>query len=311
MGARKEFLPEIDRLRGFAILLIVLSHATFSSRHSTFGHATWATLAGGTWPFVFISGYLTAHLSANTSILSYWRKKFVNVVIPYFVIVSTALAVGLKRNDANLWEYYLLGWPAAGPLWFIPMILLFFAAFPLYRYLIRRPIVVLFAAATFAALSITTGRTQFDDGPHLNFIVFQAPFLMGMACCLYRDQFDRFMINFFPIVILLLMVGAVLATGENIARFEMLPMMALTAILVIALKRESLLNKYWEWLAQRSFGIFFIHGFFTDLQRQTLGDDLPLWLTLPFGIALLIGTGLLVDLVGKFAGKRSRLIVGV
>lgn len=310
MGKSSKFLPEIDRLRGVAIFLIVISHATFSSRHSLSGYPVWLATAGGTWPFVFISGYLTAHLSAQADFLPYLKKKALNVVVPYCVVVSAGVAVGLTRNDAPIWEYYLLGWPAAGPLWFIPMICLFFVAFPIYRLLIARPPVAVAAAATFVGVTLLTGRTQFDAGPHMNFVTFQAPYLIGIVCCLFRDQFDRFMQTALPLLLVALMAAMALASGPLMAQFEMVPMLLMTLVLIPLLKADSALNPMWEWLAARSFGIFFLHGFFTDLQRRTLGEDLPLWATLAYGLVLLFGCGLFIDLVRKVAGQKSRILVG-
>lgn len=293
-----------------AILLVVISHATFSSRYSVSGYPVWLATAGGTWPFVFVAGYLTAHLSANANYLPYLKKKAQNVVIPYCVVVLSGLAVGLTGVDAPLWEYFLLGWPAAEPLWFIPMICLFFVAFPIYRLLIKRPPVAVAAAATFVGVTLITGRTQFDAGPHLNFVTFQAPYLLGIVCCLFREQFDRFMQSAMPLMIVALMAAMALANGPLMVQFEMVPMLLLTVVLIPILRVDSALNPMWEWLAARSFGIFFIHGFFTDLQRRTLGEDLPLWSTLAFGIALLFGSGLFIDLVRKVAGRRSKMLVG-
>lgn len=91
------FLSEVDRLRGVAILLVVVSHALVLATETGVGHVLHTLARGSTWMFVFVAGYLMAHLRDRYGYWGYLRRKLRNVISPYIVVVSLALAFGVTR----------------------------------------------------------------------------------------------------------------------------------------------------------------------------------------------------------------------
>ena len=101
-------------------------------------------ISNGSVLFVFIAGYLFQHLSGKYNVKHYFKSKLSNVLIPYFLISIPAIIVFVvftERSDVSpefynqsTWlqiaSFYFTGKHLA-PLWFIPMISLFYIIPPL------------------------------------------------------------------------------------------------------------------------------------------------------------------------------------
>jgi peptidoglycan/LPS O-acetylase OafA/YrhL len=310
------FKPEIDRLRGFAILLVVVSHMLALSKDTLLGGAFYTATRGATWPFVFIAGYLFAHLCDRYTYETYLRGKLQNVIAPYLIIVSLIVIAGLARTEftgpLEFWKYYSLGYTAASPLWFIPMIILIYLGFPCYRALCNSHRLLLVVTGCAIILAMSSGRPSFDAGPLPNFVYFQSAFLFGLSWRVHQELFDALIEKYYPIIILLFVFGINVGMGPvaPFGRGQIFALLPMTILLVAAMRADSPLNRIWEWLADRSFGIFFLHGVVTDQLNARFGRDNDAFLALIGGVALTFACGLLVSLVRHFAGPRSRLIVG-
>jgi fucose 4-O-acetylase-like acetyltransferase len=315
-AASLEFKPEIDRFRGFAIFLVVESHALILAQETPLGDALCTSVKGATWPFVFIAGYLFAHLRNRYGYGEYLGKKLSSVIAPYCIIVSLIVLAGLPRVEIvdpwNAWRYYTLGYPAATPLWFVPMIALTYLLQPLYRALCERPRLLLWLTALSVLFSALIERPSFDAGPIPNFAYFQSAFLFGLSWRVHQGRFDAFVADHYPLVILLLIVGVNVGMGETAVfrHGQIFAYLPLTMLLVPAMRAASALNPMWEWLASRSFGIFFLHGIVVDLLLAHSGRDQNPVLVMLGGIALTYACGVAVSAIRHLAGPRSRLLVG-
>lgn len=138
----KPQLLYIDYYRAFAILMIILGHT------ARIGNGNIYEILGvlynfKTALFVFIAGYLFQYLSKSFDYKIYLKKKFLNIVLPYLVIItplSWLAALDCPINNTfNLLPFYqrfigmiLFGQIILGPTWFIGMIICFFLLSPLF-----------------------------------------------------------------------------------------------------------------------------------------------------------------------------------
>lgn len=308
------FVVEIDRLRGFIIVIVVVSHALVVAKGTVLGSALYEATRGATWPFVFIAGFLFAHLRERYSWAGYTKSKVQNVITPYVIIVTLLLVSGLSNPKVSLApaQHYLLGYPASAPMWFIPMIVLFYIGFPFYRSLCKFPRTLLAATAISFAVAAAMGRPHFNAGPLLNFLYFQSAWLFGMAWQVHREAFDTFVSRYYALIILAFAIGINISAGDDAfaQRGQIFMWAPFTTLLVPAMKTDTPLDPIWSWLASRSFGIFFLHGIATDQMIVAIGGTNNAILALVFGAGLTFACGLVVDGIKKIAGNRSRLLVG-
>lgn len=303
LGPVGDYRHDIHKFRGVAIVLVVVSHASYAARFDRVGDAlSWIT-RGGTWPFLFVAGFLMAHLAHRYDFLSYLKGKAKNVIAPYVLVVSLILVIGLESSDVPIWDYYLRGFPAVGPLWFVPLLAVFYLLFPIYSKIPTRLSPALAAASL--ALAIWMERPS-HEGPLIwPFIYFQSAYLCGIAWAANSEKFDRLAQQFsIPLLALLVFVIAFKAG-------EWYSMPLATAVILPLLRSDSPLDPTWNWLGERSFGIFFLHGLVTAPLSEHYGGYLKGWAALLVAVILLAVCGLIIDCVRKIAGKHSRLLVGV
>lgn len=307
-----EFRSEIERLRGLAIVIVVLSHALFMTANTADGLPVLSALRGATWIFVFVAGYLLAHLRGRYTYRAYLDGKLRNVIAPYLVVVSLIVVTGMARvPDAGLAAHYLTGHTAATPLWFVPMIALFYLAFPIYAWLCTRPWLLIGCAVLACAGSVAIGRNGASDLPFHDFAYFQSAYLVGMAWSVKREQIEALVRRYLVLVIFAALIGTAAAVGpfELIRHAQFFSMAPLVALLMIALQDASPLDRIWFWLAPKSFGIFFLHGIVTD-RFAAFEGKVSVYVAVALGLAIVAGCGVVVHCAQQVFGKRSRVLVG-
>lgn len=181
----------VDNLRGVSILLVVLTHMSTLHLVDTSHNAIGFLVAGATTWFVFLSGYLfyrTEHGRFNYA--TYLHKKFKSVWSPYLVFMALCVVLGILRSrpaihdmstaDYALWSVFV-GGELVVPLWFIPMISLFFLASPIIMKLAdQRGAVALTAVLLY--VSLCSGRPAFNLNPVLSAIHFAGFYMLGVVC---------------------------------------------------------------------------------------------------------------------------------
>ena len=304
----KAYFEDIHRLRGVTILLVVLSHGLQVTGGTRAGEAVWHATQGQTWPFVFIAGFLFAHLHRQYDYTRYVESKLRNVIAPYVVVVSAILAMGVALQPGELLGlYYLTGHLAATPLWFVPMIAMFYLAFPIYDWLARKPRLLLGVALVAMAASLFAGRPQWNGPVFDAFLFYQSAYLAGMAWRVWHEQGEPMLRAAAPLLIVLVVAVAAYDPSERYQLFFVAP---LTFLMLLVMKAETRLDGLWNWLAVRSFGIFFLHGIFTDYMVNHWGREVPLAIALAACLFVAFLCGAIVSLVQQVAGTRSRYLVG-
>jgi len=350
-------LQYIHWYRGFAMIHIVLWHSFYAGiPFDSFWEKFFrALMNNGTTFFVFISGFLFAYLANRYEYKDYLVKKFKYVILPYFIVSIPALVWRFSQFQAGELPVddvpaevihnaaLFFGWTMVtgfhyGPLWFIPYVALIFLLAPLF-YRIANSRHILFYLLPLLLLSIFTFRPLHNLQPLYNLTHFAGFYVLGIAACRLRDwswlshkavicglvlgvlslillecQTDQTTLNFQNTVLqghLLLNLNAL----QKII-FCVLMMSLLKIIQEKSLMPESL-GRTFNLVAEYSFGIFFVHGYFLMVLQKVFAHlALPEQGFIYLGVSLLqfaivMTASMVVILFSKKLLKdNSRIFVG-
>jgi surface polysaccharide O-acyltransferase-like enzyme len=322
-----------------------LSHASVNKFFDTFFDPT---EGNGTVLFLFIGGFLFQHITHhNFSFRKFIEQKFKVIILPYIIISIPLIIIRINTDFRSLslptgfheWSipqqfgHYLLTGAHMPPFWFISTIVLFYFTAPLlhacdkgwfYKYVF--PIVLLIAFFTY--------RPAHNANPFLSYMHYLPVYVLGMFTSYYKERIFAagpqllylFTAAYITISVLdlfgIIEVSRALTfekvTNEGLFIFNIyiLKAMILCFMLMLALyylqRRQMPLL---ELLGDYSFGIFFVHYIFISLTRKLLHAlDLEIFFSIPayliFFVFILLASVVTVYLVKKFAGARSRYLIG-
>ncbi|WP_423823733.1 acyltransferase [Salinisphaera sp. SPP-AMP-43] len=337
-------LGYIHALRGVAILLIVAAHTNSFAPHdnNAVEHIYRALLREGTALFVLISGFLFQHLHASYTTLGFWRSKLRNVALPYLImsipgiLLYVAVLPTHSRIDlAALHEhsvlyqigYFLITGAHLLPLWFIPVLLMIFACYPLLRYLADSSLLKYVAVACLVSLVFTQRATD-NIGPLVSFMHFLPVYIVGMALHRYWDHWIEHAAGYgLGLVGMFIVTTALACVYRDPYAYSSLAILAKLILFVlicaqchhvdfVALSNRSRLLRLFNYLAALSFGIYFVHGYVASaIARSPLVFPVDNGgLAVALGIAnVAVVTAISVGLVEavRYTTKSySRMIVG-
>ncbi len=344
-SARADYLHHLHLLRGIAIILVVGAHC-WPAFGWTAGQTAGMLLVfdNVTVVFMFISGLLFQHLSANFSYPRYLRHRFSIVVLPYLIISIPAvlMAVFVAHRDAVWpWVYRLPAWEeilffyATGkhlaPLWFIPMMTLFIVAAPLFVWIDRRNLYPLLLPVTLL-LAVMLGRDSLSGLWNVfGKALFMLPaYLAGMGFSRYREPLeaccDRNRLALLAALTLLSL--AIIGNLLPACDLTILQKLVFAALLLVTVKRLRLPARIEQALVQiasMSFAIYFVHGYVITASRigyiKLFGEpsaSLPpgavfhpslTGLLLDITLVLIASVGLIL-IAQRVLGKNSRMVIG-
>jgi hypothetical protein len=209
------YLGYVHSFRAIAILIIVGGHAiaTFDwAAEPRTEAALLDLLDNGTVLFVFVAGFLFAHLSDRFRYLPYLGKRFVNVILPYLFLSVPAVLYDVVHRDAaakyptelgGTSRIYQAVWFLVKgsvvinyALWFIPMITLYYLASPLFVQVVRRP--RLYAVIpVLLGLSLLIHRNSELDTFGMA-VYYLSAYLTGMWACHARARLETFLLRWWP-----------------------------------------------------------------------------------------------------------------
>lgn len=276
----------LHNLRGLAIFLVVLLHSIYivpmAFRED---YSIIFVLNNATYLFVVIAGYFFAMLVGKYTYYKYLRAKIDNVILPYFFVSIPAILIyllGFKHghswldidallNGSYIWAvavFYVTG-AHLGPLWFIPMIVIFYVAFPFFRLVLRSDFIVfaLFFVSLF--LGFLYGRPEDNNNSILSFNYFLSAYVFGFI--LYRKKPHELISSAtaFLLFLMVLVIYSLVFDGGYSYSYDLL-MRPFFCISIFSLfywffnKRIVVLG----FLGDRSFYIFFVHGYFVAAFRM-------------------------------------------
>ena len=283
---KSKFRYSLENFRGVAIIFVMLSHISSFQSMGAASNYLFFFLGDATAWFVFISGYLFYYLEVNKfKYFDYMQKKLKYVILPYLILSIPAILVGLYflRNilydltplNYTFWSL-LTGGMVVGPMWFIPMIVIFFLLTPVFNTLAKTKYIYI---AAFVALifSIFSSRPIHNANPVLSFLHFLGFYLLGIAAAKSVDFLDALsssvkMKIIYASLFVFFLAGFIYAgrvnevggfyDGLGLVNYIILGKLGLLIAIFFLFEqfmeqRRGMLG----YLAKISFGLFFIHGF--------------------------------------------------
>ncbi len=329
------FLGYIHSFRALAILFIVAGHTIdffqWSESDEDIEKLLRIFVSNGSVLFVFIAGYLFQHLSIKYDTKKYLITKLKNVIVPYILVSIPAIFVFvIMLHRDTVWQgfydnpqwlqviyFYLTGMHLA-PLWFIPMITLFYVVAPMLMkgdkgklFYWGLPIAILLSCFVSRGL------------PHQSFIHFFSVYMMGMFCSHYKHIINDYLkkANVLIMLFSILMLCGLMEfyymqstmTYLNYLQKMAMSLFFLGAFINLGHKLDS---RFIHKIADTSFGVFFIHSYFLTAGKlsfvQFFGDKLDgsLLLFPIVTVSVLLVCVFVIVVIQKMFGSKSRYLVG-
>jgi len=328
----------LDNFRGMAILFVILSHTPSIQEMGGMGKYLNFTLTDATTWFVFISGYLFCYLEVNKfNYMDYLLKKAKYVILPYFFFAFIALSLKLYVSQNVLFDLtplnyvlwsLLVGWAIVFPLWFIPMIVIFFLMTPVFNVLSKKKLLyaVTFLALLFSAFS---SRPINNSNAILAFLHFLGFYLFGVLAASNASVLDNLSKSTKTIIItvsfFVFFISALLYfkqpkfppdffSGLGLPNYISIGKLALLVAIFFLFERfMNRENKILGYFAKISFGLFFVHGFviyvFSKLMARNVFFSEAGKIFLEVGVVFCVSIAVVL-IMKKVLKKRSRYVVG-
>lgn len=334
------FQYSIENLRGLAIIFVTLSHVSTYGSLGVLGDYLFFLVRDATAWFIFISGYLFNYLERSKfDYRNYLSKKVRYVLLPYLILSVPAIIAGLlfQRHrvlDLEVGQYALWSLVVGGsvivPMWFIPMILLFFLLSPLFHRLggYRQQLMITLLGL---GVSLLTTRPVDNLNPPLALVHFAGFYMLGITVFTHYAKISEFArTKKARILIILAALGFVVSSlvtlilhsaepvgfrdGIGVFNYIGFGKLCLLAVVFLLFERHmNVRNRVLGWMAQISFGLFFLQGFFMVVFQKTI-QNLP---SIPPGLLVLSevvfvlgGSVVAVVVLKKILGGRSRYVIG-
>lgn len=321
----------LNNYRGIAILLVVFSHAVsiLTTYEPGFLKALAPFYHSGTLLFVLAAGYFFAAMFESYSYFPFLKNKLKQLVMPYVLLSLPAALVyvfGLKTTHSwvDMTWFHSLGTVEAyifmlitgaqlGPLWFVPMIFVYYLLSPVWAFLLQKNLLIpVFCACLASALYF--GRPPNNSRFLEAGVYFLPPYLLGMwmhsTPWLSKVSESKAATGFALSALMLLTLGERFSGAQLLAGL-------LAAFFLIALCRTKFNYKVksLDLLARLSFYIFIMHGYMVGFFRSALAeglyDDTTLTLIILAVFVLTITTCILLYVPLKILLRdRSKYFLG-
>lgn len=330
MKQGNSFLSYVHNFRGIAILYIVAGHSisAFDWQNSPFlERLTKMLLSNGTVFFVFIAGYLFQYLAHKYSAKKYFLTKLSSVLLPYFLISIPAIVLfvffqtresvwpGFYDNPPwlQVFYFYITGLHLA-PLWFIPMITLFYIISPLLIVLDKHK----WAYGALPFLIILSCYVPRGDVLQ-NFVHFLSVYIFGMYLSHNRIAINALLTKHFVLGFLVAIYLSLIYLEylfPDILYLNYVRKMFLCCIFIGFLIKFNIDFKILTLLEEYSFGIFFSHSYiisvFKILEEKMLGHLLPGNLQAYFVFISIVALlcVLSIWIIKKILNNKSKYLIG-
>lgn len=333
---KKEFINYIHNFRGLAIIFVVAGHLLMKWPDHSHTHLILKMFwENGSVLFVFIAGYLFQHLSKKYEYKSYLITKVRNVIMPYFIVSVPIIIYRLVTDDYpgyilsfrpefmhwETWKkigFFFLTGAHLQPLWFVPMITIFYIISPLLLYIDRHP-KLYYLLIVFCLISLFVGREPFTDILKMC-VHFLSVYLFGMLLSRYKKKYLEFAKRYW-ILISLLTVGALFVNyiyfDEYNGVLNYVHKMLFCCFFIYWLWRlDKYIPKVMGTFADLSFGIFFIHYYillvlkaiYEKVYNHPIPGNIVYW-TIYLAL-ILLGSIFFIKIAKKVLKARSRQFIG-
>lgn len=335
---KSNFRYSLDNFRGLAIIFVMFSHVFSFRELGKIADYYYYFLVDATSWFVFISGYLFYYLEERKfNYKDYLVKKFKYVILPYLIIaipiilcwiyLSQHILYGLSAWKYMLWSL-IVGGVIVPPLWFIPMIFIFFLLTPLSRKLAKTNYIY-WVTALALIFGMFSSRPIHNMNPFLSFMHFMGAYFFGIVVAKNAKLIDEIRFStktkiIFVSLFLFLIFGFLFPGVDSMTDgfFDGLwhlnyiivgKFFLLIAIFFIFERYFQKENKIFGYFAKISFGLFFIHGIMCAVFRRITRDVIfsnaysKLFTEI---CVVVIASIVIVYILKKILKKWSRYVIG-
>lgn len=276
----------IHNLRGLAILFILLAHTISALPNSNVNEFLRNVFANSTILFVLIGGFLYSELRKKYTYKDFILSKFKKVILPYiFLSLPAALVYVFSLKTQHSWidmsefgqmtmvgKYLFLIVTGAhlGPLWFIPMVVIFYLLSPLFDILIKDEKLLLNVTVVALILAMIVGRPVSNSNVLNSFFYFVPVYMTGFvlntrAIILTKIvENSNFLFLFSLFVIFIYSILFDYNSHIDIA----LKLCFFISLMAYFKRHVDRAHKHLGLLASLSFYIYFVHGYITALFRS-------------------------------------------
>lgn len=342
------FLNYIHSFRAVAILFIVAGHCVYLFEWESIRgqeRLMKSLMQNGTVLFVFVAGFLFQHLSHKFTYGRYLKSKLLNVILPYVIVSIPMITVQALTQRGAFDPTFEHHWPTVAqnvlwslltgyhilPFWFIPMIAVFYLLAPLLLWIDRDG---RFYYALPVLLTVTVFVHRPSDFTHIwhSCAYFLPVYLYGMWFSKHReavmDWHDRWLAWLIAAVVAVVGLevvylerggaigsAALFSTENGTLGTNAVQKLLLCGVLLALLRRYgAFFDGKLKYLAEISFGIYFLHMYFIQgYTRFVAGDVFPTAALWRYALAVIVVVSLCVIclwLAKKILGRHSRRVVG-
>jgi surface polysaccharide O-acyltransferase-like enzyme len=288
--------------------------------------------------FVFLSGYLFHYIeSGNFHYLEYMSKKWKFVILPYLILSVPAIiagiwffrpeALGVSKSAYVIWAL-IVGGSVIGPMWFIPMITIFFLISPMLHRLTKGRWIYPVGLIALA-FGMFSSRPLNGTNPLLSFFHFLGFYLLGLAFAKNASLMDKMTASTRWALIIAGVVGFLISAlffgGSSneplgffagLGKFNMLQFGKFALLIAVFFLFEQVFNRpnrAFGYFAKISFGLFFIHGFhfvFFSKLKQLVPDWSAFTIFAGELIFVVVAPVATVYIIKRLLGKNSRYVIG-
>jgi surface polysaccharide O-acyltransferase-like enzyme len=339
---KKIFLKNMNYLRGFAILNIIIIHiwtipilyVEDGSIYPKIINVTKEILFhDSSIYFIFISGFFLKYLSFSSP-LQYYKIKLKTILLPYIFLSSTLFFLrlfidGIEFPLTVFFRYIFMG-EAQVQYWYIPFIATIFLISPVLLKIPNKTLLLMLPILLILPLIGTRTGTIISLGQYVYFLPI---YILGILCAANYERFmalierrlllliSAIITSTFLIIIVMLFEPKFLFVNLY-ESFHYLQKISILLFFIVFFKRIehidiNILNVF----AKYSFALFFVHFFINSLLDELIMDkyyelfSTSTFLIIPISILytlISIFLSLLFCIViKKLLGYNSRYIIGV
>lgn len=345
------FLPGLHAFRALAVWLVVGQHAAWIlpwPPNSQAREILADVVDNSTVLFVFLSGFLFAHLRGRYSYLGFLRRRLTTVVIPYVFVVTPAAVVAVLSPDLSEPFTDIAGWPAVlryawfvvhgatlvnAALWFVPMITIYYLISPVFTMFARKP-QLYWLLVLLVPFSMLAHRSAFI--PHADIlqpaVYYASAYILGMAASQFRSRIEPYARYWwvFSLAFLAALVAEILFSPHH-GNYEGLRLFSTEHGLVDWLFGQKLLLcaallavthrfahrladlRLLRYLGFASFSVYLLHCFLLDaiklaIEPLHITGSVPAWAA---ATVLAVGGSLVIVVIArKVLGPYSLYVIG-
>ncbi len=342
------FIQSIDNFRALSIIIIVIGHVFWISGFNTEDDVSKfyiSLISGGTFYFVFISGFLFEKLSFEEfSFSKFMLRKFKVVFLPYLFISFLPIIIAISlRNvypqyffDNHLSGFYydyikpyfmyvFTGRVLTG-YWYIPFVFLIFLSSPIlviYNKLSIKQKVYLFVA--FIILSGFVFRSVDNINPFQSFVYFLPIFLLGIIVANFHQELSKTPLSIaFSLLFLSFFISYFQIEFNNIFGnqsknffdyqgydFRVLEKSIQSVSIYLFLERFRFKLSFFSLVAKASFAIYFLHPLFIFIINKINQGYFHGFFYLQITSAIVLFLCIVSALLFKYIFKgKSRYLIG-